>query len=122
MSHKIFLSYAYQDREFAESVKSKIDELLPQLKMSAGDVFDVQEDVDTDDDIRQSIKAAIEAAQTVIVISSVNADASPWVNYEAGLADALGKNLVVIGQQGGEDTALLHRFFDTAKIVKVENG
>jgi NADPH:quinone reductase-like Zn-dependent oxidoreductase len=122
VSHKVFLSYAFQDHALAESFKSRIAELLPQNDKETLDGFDVLTDVVVGEDIRQSIKSAIEAAGTVVLISSESADASPWVNYEIGLADALGKNLVIVGKKGAEDTALLRRFFDSAKIIKIENG
>lgn len=122
MSHKVFLSYASQDHALAESFKARIAEHLPQNDKEALDVFDVRTDVAVGEDIRKSIKAAIEEASTVVIISSESADASPWVNYEVGLADAMGKNLVVIGKKGVEDTALLRRFYDTARIIKIENG
>lgn len=121
MSHKVFLSYASQDHELAESFKARIAELLPQNDKEALDVFDVRTDITIRGDIRQSIKAAIEEASTVVLISSENADRSPWVNYEIGLAYALGKNLVVVGKKGSEETTLLHRFYDTAKIIKIDN-
>lgn len=122
MSHKVFLSYASQDHALAESFKERVAELLPQNDEGALDVFDVRTDVSVGEDMRQSIKAAIGEANTVVIISSESADASPWVNYEVGLADAMGKNLVVVGKKGGADTALLRRFFDTAKIIKIEHG
>jgi len=122
MSYKVFLSYASQDHAFAESVKSRIAEILSRESKEAVDVFDVRTDLVAGDDFRQSIKAAIELANTVVIVSSENADASPWVNYEVGLADAMGKNLVVVGKKGLDDTALLRRFFDTARVIKIENG
>ena len=122
MSHKVFLSYTYQDHELAELFKSRIAELLPQENKETVDVFDARTDLVVGMDIRRSIKVAIEAASTIVIISSESADASPWVNYEIGLADAMGKDLVIVGKKEVEDTALLRRFFDTARIVKIENG
>lgn len=122
MSHKVFLSYAFQDRALAESVKAGIAEFLPQNDKEALDVVDVRTDVAVGEDVRQSVKAAIEKARTVVIISSASADESPWVNYEAGLADAMKKSLVVVGKKGSEDTALWRRFFETAKIIKTEHG
>ena len=122
MSHKVFLSYTSQDHELAELFKSRIVELLPQENKETVDIFDARTDLVVGMDVRRSIKVAIEAASTIVIISSESADASPWVNYEIGLADAMGKDLVIVGKKEVEDTALLRRFFDTARIVKIENG
>lgn len=120
MSSKVFLSYATKDAAIAELVKEKIAELLPQSNVESADVFDVRSEVVTGADIRQSIKSAIEAASTVVVISSESSDSSAWVNYEVGLADALGKELVVIEQRGGADSAIHRRLFESARIVKIK--
>lgn len=122
MSRKIFLSYATQDKALAQSLKSDIGKLLSGDPNEALDVFDVGTDIAVGDDIRKSIREAIDAASTVVVISSEEADASPWVNYEVGLADAMGKHLVVVARNGIKDTDLLRRLIHTAKIIKIENG
>lgn len=122
MSLKVFLSYDTKDLAFAQSIKARIKEILPQHNVEALDVFDAGTDWAVGEDIRQSIRSAVEKADTVLVISSKSGDLSPWVNYEAGLADALGKELVIIEQQGSEDSALLRRFLETAQVVKIEHG
>ena len=122
MSLKIFLSYAIKDTDFAQSIKARIKEFLPQSKMESIDVFDVRTDLALGGDIRQSIKAAISSANTVVVVSSQSSDISPWVNYEIGLADALGKDLVIVEQKGEENSELHRRFLDSAHIIKIENG
>lgn len=121
MSMKVFLSYAFQDHALVESIKTRINDFLPPHGEDEVHIIDAQiMDVAAGENIRQSIRAAIEEANTVLIISSVNGDASAWVNYEAGLADAMGKNLVIVGVEG-TGSALMNRFYDTATIVKVEN-
>lgn len=122
MSLKVFISYSIQDTAFAELVKTKIKELLPNHNVEATEVFDVRTDLKAGADIRQSIKSAIEAASTVVVVSSKSSDISPSVNYEVGLADALGKELVFIERKGAADSELHRRFVESARIIKVENG
>jgi len=122
MSVKVFISYATKDTAFADLVKSKIKELLPQQNIEATEVFDVRSDLKVGADIRQSIKSAIEEASTVLVVSSLGSDLSPWVNYEVGLADALGKELIFVEQEGAADSELHRRFFESARIIKIENG
>lgn len=122
MSFKVFLSYATKDAAIAELVKAKITELLPQSNVEPADVFDVRFELAAGEDIRQSIKSAIETVNTVVVISSESSDSSAWVNYEVGLADALGKELVVVERKGTADSAIHRRLFESARIVKIENG
>lgn len=122
MSSKVFISYATRDTAFAELVKSKINELLPHDNIETTEIFDVRSDLEVGVDIRKSIKSAIEEARTVVVVSSEGSDLSPWVNYEVGLADALGKELVFVEQQGAADSELHRSFSESARIIKVENG
>jgi ABC-type phosphate/phosphonate transport system ATPase subunit len=42
------------------------------------------------------------------------------VSYEAGLADALGKNVVIVGRRGAGKSDLLKRLSDTARFVEVD--
>lgn len=122
MSFKVFISYDTKDTAFADLVKSKIKELLPHHDVDATDIFDVRSDLEVGSDIRQSIKSAIEEASAVLVISSEGSDVSPWVNYEVGLADALGKELLFVEQEGATDSELRRRFIENARIIKIENG
>ena len=91
MSYKVFLSYARNDSAFAELVKAKIKDWLPHHRTEVIEFSNPQPELATGADVRQSIRSAIQEAGTVVVISSESSDLSPWVNYEAGLADALGK-------------------------------
>lgn len=118
MTRKVFLSYANQDRDFAESIKPELTAIL-----SAGqheiDVFDVQSDLNPGEDWRQAIKSAIDDASTVVIVSSPASDTSQWVNYEAGMADALGKDIVIVGREGMAKSALADRFQDSARFIEI---
>lgn len=122
MSLKVFLSYAIKDADFAQSVKARIKEILPQYKAENIDIFDVRTDLALGESIRESIKSAISSANTVVIVSSESSDLSPSVNYEIGLADALGKELVIVEKEGAEGSELHRRFLEIARIIKVENG
>jgi ABC-type polysaccharide/polyol phosphate transport system ATPase subunit len=119
MSQKVFLSYASQDRAFAESLKARLDEVLSEHSQ-AHDVFDVQSSIGGGENIRDAIQSAMHEASTVVIVSSPASDASPWVSYEAGLADALGKNVVIVGRRGAGKSDLLKRLSDTARFVEVD--
>jgi hypothetical protein len=43
----------------------------------------------------------------VVIIASDDSAASQWVNYEAGMATALGKPIVVVGRKGVGKGALV---------------
>lgn len=120
MKEKVFLSYAMQDKAFAETIKDKLNELLP-AQSSPYAVVDLTLDAGPGANLRRIVKAAIDDASTVVVVSSPNGDASGWVNYEAALADALGKDLVIVGRRGAEESALANRFADHARIIELED-
>lgn len=121
MSQKIFISYAPQDRDFAKSLKSRMIEILPMSNKESFQISDI-ESINVGESIRQTIKNAVKSADTVVIVSTENSDSSSWVNYEVGLADAMGKNLVIVGKKGAVKTSLMHRLSDTARVVRIENG
>lgn len=75
----------------------------------------------TGKDFRKVIKAAMDKASTVVIISSPDGDASQGVNYEAGLADALGEKVIMVHKKGTEQSALSHRFVDSANLIQMED-
>lgn len=119
MKQKVFISYAHQDRRFVEALKTRLGDILKEPLQSL-DVFDVQFRINAGENIRGAIQSAMREASTVVIVSSPDSDASPWVSYEAGLADALGKNVVVVGRKGSCKSALLERLFQTARFVEVD--
>lgn len=120
MTEKVFMSYATQDHAFAQALKPRLDELLP-VTTEPLDVFELG-DVAAGTNARKAVKDAIDQATTVVIVSSPAADASQWVNYEAGLADALGKNLVIVGRKGGDPSVLLRRFSDSAQFIEMDDA
>ena len=120
MTEKVFLSYANQDRAFAQALKGRLDEFLPATAQPL-DVFDEQLDLAAGGDMRKALKEALDAAGTVVIVSSPAADRSEWVNYEAGLADALGKDVIIVGRKGGGRSAISRRFSDRATIIEMDD-
>ena len=119
MKQKIFISYAHQDRRFAEALKVRLADILEDPSQEL-DVFDAQSSVEAGENIRDAIQSAMRAASTVVIVSSPASDASQWVSYEAGLADALGKNVVVVGRKGSGKSALMKRLIHTARFVEMD--
>ena len=95
MAEKIFVSYAYQDRAIVEQVQ---DYLRKHGIVTATNVeiLDPQKEIQAGDDVRKKIKAQMMAASKVVIITSPNSAQSQWVNYEAGMASALGKPIITI--------------------------
>jgi ABC-type transport system involved in cytochrome bd biosynthesis fused ATPase/permease subunit len=106
MAEKIFLSYAYQDRHLVQSVEKA---LRKHKIVTAEDVviLDPQKKLDAGENVREWIKDAISSVSKVVIIASNDSAASQWVNYEAGMAAALGKPIVVIGRKGAGKSALV---------------
>jgi hypothetical protein len=95
MSKKIFISYSRQDRD-------KIPEALAILREQAlrGEedlvLVDSSTEFEAGDDIRSTIRQNIEKTDLVVVLWTESSATSSWVNYEAGMADALGKKIIVL--------------------------
>ncbi|OQW34257.1 MAG: hypothetical protein A4E19_02005 [Nitrospira sp. SG-bin1] len=99
MAEKIFLSYAQQDRKIAERIEGYLRKhgivTSPEVEF-----FDPQKGIQAGDNIRAILKNEIAASSTVVIITSPNSAQSQWVSYEAGMASALGKPIVVVGVGG----------------------
>ncbi len=98
LSRKVFVSYAARDRSL---LLSALEQLRENHVLSSDDdiVIDAKNEPGGDD-FRQATRAAIDAADTVLVLWSPAAAESKWVNYELGMASALGKRVVVVTPQG----------------------
>ena len=113
MAIRVFISYAYQDKELAENAKH---ELATKGYLPTDAEFLDMQDISAEEDVRQRLKSEIGAADAVVLVMSEHAEVSQWINYEAGLADALGKKIFVVGAKGSEKTALLTHLADHQQI------
>ena len=95
MTKKIFLSYAMPDREKVPSLVKKL-----QQDQSRGEeqvvIVDPVNELSAGEDFRQRIRQNIQDSDEVAVVWTTASAASGLVNYEAGMADALGKPIIVI--------------------------
>ena len=103
MTTKVFISYAFQDKQFAEIAKKTLGARGYFPKDTV--VFDAQ-DVSVGENVRERLKAEMAASSSVVLVMSDTAESSHWVNYEAGLADALGKKILIVGKKGSRNTQL----------------
>ncbi len=99
MTNKVFLFYFHEDAELAEAIEPRLQELL-QLDSDSVDVFDAQSDIVVGENVRERVRGEMEAAEFVVVVFSSNSDRSDWQSYEMGMADELGKRVVIVGQKG----------------------
>jgi succinyl-CoA synthetase alpha subunit len=94
----VFLSYALED-------KPRIQQVIDLLK-ARGMLLPHEEVVDTSEIVvpgitwRGQIRDAIANASKFVVIWSDAANMSDWVNYETGMAEALGKSILIVVPKG----------------------
>ena len=107
MAEKIFVSYSHEDRKYLDGLK----EVLQEHGIVEGDEVSIIDPFSgvfsAGKDIRESIKKEIQSASKVVIIYTSNTDASQWVNYEVGMANALDKPIIVVGARGSGKTTLL---------------
>lgn len=96
--NKVFLSFSECDRAFAAATIEKLESL---------NLIRGEDEVLTDKDVstegaswRDALRTTIDAASTVVLLWSKAASQSASVNYEAGMADALGKRMIVVLPEG----------------------
>jgi nucleoside 2-deoxyribosyltransferase len=86
----VFLSYSARDHAEADALETELERLGFQA-------FNPMREIRADENWRDAIRAAVKRADAVVLLinSPLSAQAS-WVSYEAGLADALGKPIIVL--------------------------
>jgi len=111
----VFLSYAFGD-------KAKIQKVLDKLNargiLSSDDVWLDNSAIVAGSDWRGQIREAIENASKFVVIWSDAADTSDWVNYETGMAEALGKPILVVVPKG--ETARIPGNLKETQVIELE--
>jgi hypothetical protein len=116
MAERIFLSYAQQDRAIADRVQEHLRDYGIISALDAV-IVDPRKGIEAGDSIRAAIRRQMVTANKVVMIISPNSAGSLWVNYEAGMASALGKPVYVIARPGMEDSELLQAFEGVDSVV-----
>lgn len=98
MARSIFVSYADRDRVL-------VDHALQYLRqrglLTPVDQVVIDRDTFTAGaDLRKATRQAIDGADIVLVVWTPTAATSKWVNYELGMADALGKDVIAVALRG----------------------
>jgi predicted nucleotide-binding protein len=89
---KVFLSYSRRDGNLAATIAREL------RKYGVEALLD--ESVRPGDDFRRSIKSAIRKSDGfVLVVTSPDVAASSWRGYELGMAEALGKPILLLLSQ-----------------------
>lgn len=120
MTRKVFLSYAAQDRAFARAIESRLGDLL--AASDPIDVVDVQASLPEGGDARRAIRSAMNESDAVVIVESPDVERSPWVNYEAGMADALGKPVVFVGRKGSGKSVVRQRFPESTRFIELDEA
>jgi hypothetical protein len=94
MASNVFISYARSD----EAYKKQTIEKLQSLGLIRGEDETFMDDyaIAAGTSWRDALKSSINAVSTVVVLWSKAASQSSNVNYEVGMADALGKRIIVV--------------------------
>jgi nucleoside 2-deoxyribosyltransferase len=86
----VFLSYSLRDRDAA----ARFEKALERLGLQA---FNPVKELRAGEDWRKSIQSAIKRSQALILlVGTPQSAASSWMAYEAGMAEALGKPILVL--------------------------
>lgn len=111
----VFISYARVDAP-------KLDVILKRLIASG--LINEEDQILKEEDLpakhgalREEVKRRIQSASKVIVVWGTASASSQWVNYEMGLADALGKPIIAVIPTS--DAVALPANLQNVHIVKV---
>jgi hypothetical protein len=113
MSNKIFISHRSGDEDW---VSKAVDKWLRMSDFAGAKIEDESTWGAGAEDARTAIQKRISAADTVLVVWSEAAATSSWVYYEIGIAQALGKRIVVL-LAGGSPSALPEGLADAQHVT-----
>ena len=94
----VFLSYSRSSEPLAIALRTEM------AKLHIG-VFDPARDLAIGENWLAGVKSAIRKANAVVVLADKVSDSS-WATYETGMADGLGKQLLVLRPEGTQASAL----------------
>ncbi len=116
MTEKIFVSCAQEDRGLIDKVEKALRK-HGIIRDEPVKIIDPFKEAMCGDDIRVTIRKQIESASKVVIIHTKKSESSQWVNYEAGMADALNKQMIIVGRKGLGKTSFLS---DLANVRSIE--
>ncbi|MBI4178963.1 toll/interleukin-1 receptor domain-containing protein [bacterium] len=111
MSRRVFISYNAADSELVAPVTT----WLRTSDLSPAEIADPVGSMSAAQDVRSVIQDSIATCDAMVVIWSKRAAESKWVHYELGMAQALGKRIVVV-LAGGSPSELPQELADTQHV------
>lgn len=91
---RVFISYSHKELPGVDTIVTR---LRRQGVLKENDeVLGTTEFGNRHTELRQTVRRQIESASHVVLIWDSETAKSQWVNYEIGLADALGKPIVAV--------------------------
>jgi hypothetical protein len=118
MAQKIFVAHAHEDRGLLPAVEHTLRERG--IVTAKDTIMDAESEIHEQKNIREMIKNQISSASMVVIIHSENSEGSGWVNYEAGMAAALEKPIIVAGRGIGKSLLFTKSLGDIAKVQFIE--
>jgi MTH538 TIR-like domain (DUF1863). len=112
---KVFLSYPVQDRKLV----GRLEPMLREKGLLDPDdvIINLKQDLEPGTDVRQAIRRQMQEAGKVIILDTPSSARSSWVNYEAGMASALDKPIVVVHAKHGQKSQFVERLGDVPSIA-----
>jgi hypothetical protein len=95
---RVFISYSTVDRPLVQSAL----EWLRKSELRSAQIDDPANSIAAGDDFRSVITDKIRQADTVVLVWSDRAAKSAWVQYEVGMAQALGVPILVLLAAGSQ--------------------
>lgn len=87
---RVFLSHGARDAHLAAAI-------VRELRKHGIEAFDIFESPALADDFRKTIKSAIRRADGfVLILGAPESASSTWASYELGMAEALGKPILLL--------------------------
>jgi hypothetical protein len=85
----VFISYSRHDADVAKRFESVLESLGLQA-------FNPAREIRPGEDWRKAVRGAIRRSDALLLIASPHALVSSWASYETGMAEALGKRVMVL--------------------------
>lgn len=92
---RLFISHIHEEHAVAHTIRSQLGGVFAEMV----DVF-LSEDIRLGADWLQEIKAALQAANVILVLFSPTSQSRPWLNIEAGYGVMSGKLVIPICHRG----------------------
>jgi DNA-binding NarL/FixJ family response regulator len=108
---RVFVSYSFPDRDLAELIKDSMRStanFMSLLELPEPEAWLGQ-------DARNVIQRQIAQSDSFILLWTIDAAQSPWVQYELGVANALNKPIVIV-DAGGASTDLPGELYQAPRV------